>query len=155
MSTTTLEVVMSTSSGTVPAVTSSATSPVRINPTRWNEPFGFDQAQLRRAPKWLLTVAGQGPVDGDGQLVHEGDVAAQVAQAMANVEIVLAAAGMDLGDVLGMTVYAVDVDAVLAAYGAIGRRLAAWGATPPSTLIGVARLAIPGMAVEITVTAGR
>jgi hypothetical protein len=75
-----MEVVMSTSSSTVPAVTSSATSPVRINPTTWNEPFGFDQAQLRRAPKWVLTVAGQGPVDGDGQLVHEGDVAAQVAR---------------------------------------------------------------------------
>jgi enamine deaminase RidA (YjgF/YER057c/UK114 family) len=74
---------------------------------------------------------------------------------MVNVEIVLAAAGMDLGDVFSMTVYAVDVDAVLAAYGAIGRRLAAYGATPPSTLVGVARLSIPGMAVEITVTAGR
>lgn len=100
-------------------------------------------------------MAGQGPVDGDGKLVHADDVAAQVAQAMTNVEIVLAAAGMDLGDVFGMTVYAVDVDAVLAAYGAIGRRLAAYAATPPSTLVGVARLAIPGMAVEITVTAGR
>jgi enamine deaminase RidA (YjgF/YER057c/UK114 family) len=149
-----MEAVMTTGSA-VPTVTRSAASPARINPTTWNEPFGFDQAQLRRAPEWVLTVAGQGPVDGDGQLVHEGDVAAQVAQAMANVEIVLAAAGMDLGDVFGMTVYAVDVDAVLASYGAIGRRLAAYGATPPSTLVGVDRLSIPGMAVEITVTAGR
>lgn len=133
----------------------STASPARINPTSWNEPYGFDQAQLRRAPEWVLTVAGQGPVDGDGELMHSDDVAAQVARAMANVEIVLAAAGMDLGDVFGMTVYAVDVDAVLAAYGGIGRRLAAYGATPPSTLVGVARLAIPEMAVEITVTAGR
>jgi enamine deaminase RidA (YjgF/YER057c/UK114 family) len=146
---------LSSSTHTVPTVTRSTTSPARINPTTWNEPFGFDQAQLRRAPKWVLTVAGQGPVDGDGRLMHEDDVAAQVAQAMANVEIVLAAAGMDLGDVFGMTVYAVDVDAVLAAYGAIGRRLAAYGATPPSTLVGVSRLSLPGMAVEITVTAGR
>jgi enamine deaminase RidA (YjgF/YER057c/UK114 family) len=127
----------------------------RINPTTWNEPFGFDQAQLRRAPERLLTLAGQGPVDENGELMHAGDVAAQVALAMANVEIVLAAGGMDLGDVFTMTVYAVDVDAVMAAYGAIGRRLAAYGATPPSTLVGVARLAIPGMAVEIAVTAGR
>ena len=50
---------------------------------------------------------------------------------MADVEIVLGAGGMDLSDVLSMTVYAVDVDAVLAAYGAIGRRLAAYSATPP------------------------
>jgi enamine deaminase RidA (YjgF/YER057c/UK114 family) len=131
------------------------TQTVRINPTTWNEPYGFDQAQLRPAPERILTVAGQGPVDSDGALVHEDDVAAQVSLAMANVEIVLAAGGMDLGDVFAMTVYATDVDAVLAAYGGIGRRLAAYGATPPSTLVGVSRLSIPGMAVEITVAAGR
>ena len=146
---------MTTSTHSVTPASKSTVSPARINPTTWNEPFGFDQAQLRRAPEWVLTVSGQGPVDADGQLVHPDDVAAQVAQAMANVEIVLAAAGMDLGDVFQMTVYAVDVDAVLAAYGAIGRRLAAYGATPPSTLVGVSRLSIPKMAVEITVTAGR
>ena len=145
---------MTTSTHSVTA-SKSTVSPARINPTTWNEPFGFDQAQLRRAPEWVLTVAGQGPVDANGELVHPDDVAAQVAQAMANVEIVLAAAGMDLGDVFQMTVYAVDVDAVLAAYGAIGRRLAAYGATPPSTLVGVSRLSLPKMAVEITVTAGR
>ncbi len=128
---------------------------VRINPTTWNEPYGFDQAQLRPAPQRILTLAGQGPVDSEGNLQHADDVAAQVALAMANVEIVLGAGGMDLSDVLSMTVYAVDVDAVLAAYGAIGRRLAAYSATPPSTLVGVSRLSIPGMAVEITVTAGR
>ena len=130
---------------------------VRINPTTWNEPYSFDQAQLRSAPQRILTLAGQGPVDSEGNLQHADDVAAQVALAMANVEIVLGAGGMDLSDVLSMTVYAVDVDvdAVLAAYGAIGRRLAAYSATPPSTLVGVSRLSIPGMAVEITVTAGR
>lgn len=146
---------MSTTTATGKTVNKSIDSPVRINPTTWNEPFGFDQAQLRRAPEWVLTVAGQGPVDGDGALMHVDDIPAQVALAMANVEIVLAAAGMDLSDVFALTVYAVDIDAVLAAYGVIGRRLAAYAATPPSTLVGVARLAMPGMAVEITVTAGR
>lgn len=137
----------------------SETSPrvpcTRINPTTWNEPFGFDQAQLRPTPKHLLTVSGQGPVNSSGELMHADDVAAQVALSMANVEIMLAAGGMDLGDVLQMTVYAVDVDGVLAAYAGIGRRLAAYDASPPSTLVGVTRLAIPGMSVEITVVAGR
>jgi enamine deaminase RidA (YjgF/YER057c/UK114 family) len=133
----------------------SHTPVTRINPTTWNEPFGFDQAQLRPAPERILTLAGQGPVDEHGALQHVGDVRAQVSLAMANVEIVLAAGGMDLGDVLSLTVYAVDVDAVVAAYGGIAARLAAYGATPPSTLVGVTRLSLPGMAVEITVTAGR
>ena len=132
------------------------TAPVeRINPTTWNAAFGFDQGQLRPAPARVLTLAGQGPVDESGALLHEGDPAAQLALALANVEAVLAAGGMDLADVLRLTIYAVDVDAVLAAYDVLGERLAAAGATPPMTLLGVTRLAIPGMAVELEVTAGR
>lgn len=134
-----------------------ATQPTvqRINPTSWSEAFGFDQAQSRPAPSRLLTVSGQGPVDETGALLHEGDAAAQVALAMTNLETVLSAGGMTFADVLRMTVYAVDVDAVLAAYGVIGERLGRAGATPPMTLVGVARLAIPGMLVEIEVSAGR
>lgn len=124
-------------------------------PVGRSQRFGFDQGQLRPAPAQILTIAGQGPVDENGQLVHEGDVLAQLALAMSNVETVLAAAGMDLRDVLRMTVYAVDVDAVLRSCTAIRERLSAFGATPPTTLIGVTRLVIPGMDVEIDVTAGR
>ena len=54
-----------------------------------------------------------------------------------------------------MTIYTTDMDATLAAYGAIIERLALAAATPPTTLLGVTRLAIPGMAVEIEVTAAR
>jgi enamine deaminase RidA (YjgF/YER057c/UK114 family) len=44
---------------------------------------------------------------------------------------------------------------VLAVYDALVERLAEFGATPPTTLVGVARLALPGMVVEIEATAGR
>ncbi|MGY1769860.1 RidA family protein [Blastococcus sp. SYSU D00813] len=125
----------------------------RINPTTWNAAFGFDQAQLRPVPARVLTLAGQGPVDESGALLHEGDAAAQLALAVANVEALLAAGGMDWTDVLRLTVYAVDLDAVLAAWDVLGERLGA--ATPPMTLLGVSRLAVPGMAVELEVTAGR
>ena len=132
------------------------TAPVeRINPTTWNAAFGFDQGQLRPAPARLLTLAGQGPVDDDGTLLHEGDVAAQLALALANVEAVLAAGGMGWADVLRLTVHAVDVDAVLAVWDVLTERLARVGATPPTTLVGVARLALPGMVVGLDVTAGR
>jgi len=130
-------------------------APVRINPTTWNLGFHYDQAQVRPAPTQLLTVAGQGPVDADGQFLHEGDVAAQMALAVANVEDLLARGGMDLRDVLRLTIYVTDMDAAVGAYGALVERLAAVGATPPATLVEVRRLAIPGMAVEIDATAGR
>ncbi|MCX5044421.1 RidA family protein [Aldersonia sp. NBC_00410] len=131
------------------------TNPLRINPSTWNADFGFDHGQLRTRVEQLLTVAGQGATDTDGTLLHEGDVCAQLALAMHNVESVLTAAGMDLADVIRMTVYTTDVDATLAAYDAVVERLAAAGATPPATLVGVTRLALAGMAVEIEVTAAR
>jgi hypothetical protein len=46
---------------------------VRINPSTWSSAFRFDQAQLRSTPRQILTLAGQGPVDGDGQLLHPSD----------------------------------------------------------------------------------
>jgi enamine deaminase RidA (YjgF/YER057c/UK114 family) len=131
------------------------TNPVRINPTTWSAPFGFDQGQLRTPIGALLTIAGQGPTDENGALLHEGDTCAQLALAMHNVETVLAAGGMDLRDVVRMTVYTTDFDATLAGYGAVVERLAAAGATPPATLVGVTRLSLPGMTVEIEVTAAR
>lgn len=123
--------------------TTSTTGPVRINPSTWNLTLGFDQAQVRRAPTTILTLAGQGPVDLDGRLVHAGDLTAQVALAVRNVEELLAAAGFT----------PTDVDGVLANYHLITERFAP--ATPPTTLVGVERLALPGMAVELTVQAGR
>lgn len=126
-----------------------------VNPTAWSAAFGYDQAQLRPAPATVLTVAGQGPVDERGVLLHAGDISAQLSLTMANLEAVLAAAGMDLTDVLRLVVYTTDVDATLAAYDAITDRLRLFAASPPTTLLGVQRLALAGMAVEIDATAGR
>jgi enamine deaminase RidA (YjgF/YER057c/UK114 family) len=135
--------------------TSPAAEPTRINPGSWAAGFRYDQAQLRPAPTQLLTMAGQGAIDHDGTLRHPGDVAAQLPVAIANVEELLATADMTLRDVLRLVVYVTDVDAALGAYGALVERLDACGATPPATLVGVERLALPGMTVEIEATAGR
>ncbi|MHC1561290.1 RidA family protein [Actinomycetospora sp. C-140] len=136
-------------------MTQQLTGTYRINPTSWNAGFRYDQAQLRPAPVQLLTVAGQGSLDADGQLLHLGDMTAQMALAIAHVEDLLARGGMDLRDVTRLVVHVTDMDAALASYGAITERLDAAGATPPATLLQVARLAVPGMAVEIDATAAR
>jgi enamine deaminase RidA (YjgF/YER057c/UK114 family) len=95
-----------------------ASRPIRINPSSWSAALQFDQAQLRPAPAELLTVAGQGPVDESGRLLHEGDICAQLSLTMRNIETVLAAARMNWADVLRLTVYTTDVDGILAAYNA-------------------------------------
>jgi enamine deaminase RidA (YjgF/YER057c/UK114 family) len=127
----------------------------RINATTWNTGFRFDQAQLRPAPSQLLTLAGQCPLGPDGELLHEGDPGAQLGAAMENVEQVLSAGGMDLRDVLHLTIYVTDIDAALAGYNAITDRLDSLGATPPATIVEVTRLAIPGMTCEIQLSAAR
>jgi enamine deaminase RidA (YjgF/YER057c/UK114 family) len=121
----------------------------RINPVSWSAPLGFDQGQLHTGVASVLTIAGQGPVDAGGHLLHADDVPAQLALALANVEAVLAEAGLTPADLAQLRVYVTDMAAVLDAYDALVEYLQAAGATPPVTLVEVSRLALPGMVVEI------
>ena len=80
---------------------------------------------------------------------------AQVRQAMDNLEAVLREAGYGLANLVRLTVYTTDVDALFANYGHIVGRLAAAEIRPPITLLGVTRLAFPELMVEIEATAAR
>lgn len=135
--------------------TAPASSPVRINPTTWSAPLGFDQGQVRTHPTAVLTIAGQAPVDADGRLLHEGDVAAQLALALANLASVVEQAGMALTDLAQLRIFVTDMEAALAVYDTVVEHLTGEGATPPATLVEVSRLALPGMAVEIDALAIR
>jgi enamine deaminase RidA (YjgF/YER057c/UK114 family) len=57
----------------------------------------------------LAFVAGQVALDADGELVGPGDLAAQAAQALRNLETVLQELGADWGDVARLNWYLVDV----------------------------------------------
>ena len=117
-------------------------------------PQAFSQVVTADAGR-LVFVAGQGSFDRNGTLLHEGDVTAQLALAVANLEDALAAAGMTLADVAQLTVYALDIAATHAAHDALFGPLAAAGATPPVTLVGVQSLMVPGMAVAVDALAVR
>jgi enamine deaminase RidA (YjgF/YER057c/UK114 family) len=77
----------------------------------------------------------------------------QVATAFANLSSVLGSADMKIADIVRLTVYTTDVDALLAAYGSVSEALAP--NLPAMTLIGVSRLADPELKVEIEATAAR
>ena len=51
----------------------------------WQDAYGYSQGVLVVEPRQTLYAAEQGPVDSEGNLVHEGDVAAQTRHAMDNV----------------------------------------------------------------------
>src|SRR5437763_16012912 len=126
-----------------------------INPWTWQERFGFQQANEVVGAERVLYCAGQTSVDADGRPLHEGQMEAQALQAVDNLEIVLREAGLGLTDIVRLTFYVTDVDAYREAAPAVGRRLGEAGARYASTLIGVTRLALPELTVEIEATAVR
>jgi enamine deaminase RidA (YjgF/YER057c/UK114 family) len=120
-----------------------------VNPWQWSLNFGFDQAELLDGARRQLFCSGQASVDADGNPQHPGDMGAQVALTIDNIEAVLAAGGMSLANLVRVTIYTTDVDALLEQFGAVAERLAGGGGRFASTLIGVTRLAFPELLVEI------
>jgi enamine deaminase RidA (YjgF/YER057c/UK114 family) len=100
-----------------------------------------------------LICAGQTAVDGKGYPQHPEDMRSQIALALDNLEAVLADAGMSLGHVIRLGVYATDVDEALRHFDLLGMRFGPFQCRPPMTLLGVTRLAIPGLLFEIEATA--
>src|SRR4051812_27612861 len=82
---------------------------VPVNPTTWSQAYGYDQGQLRPLPAAILTVAGQGPLDSSGRLMHEDDPAAQLALAFANVADVVRDAGLRVADLAQLRIYVTDI----------------------------------------------
>jgi enamine deaminase RidA (YjgF/YER057c/UK114 family) len=125
-----------------------------INPWTWQDAMGFVQAMEVGPAKRTLLCSGQTSVDANGAPVHAGDMAAQLRQAVANLETVLQAGGFDLTDVVRLNYYTTNVDAFMQGAGAGGlARLAEMNCRPSSTLLGVARLFHPDIMVEIEATA--
>ena len=124
-----------------------------VNPWQWQDQFGFSQAIEVRGAERVLYCAGQTSVDANGAPLHAGDMAAQINQALTNLETVLGHAGLTLANVVRLNYYTRDVAAFLQAGSAYGPRLQAAGCQPASTLLGVASLAFPELLVEIEATA--
>ena len=101
----------------------------------------------------VIFTAGACPLDAQGQVVAPGDVAGQMRQAVANLQVTLEESGAKLSDVLKTTVYVCSArredlvtawDVVAAAFG---------DHDAPSTLLGVAALGYEGQLVEIEAVA--
>ena len=111
--------------------------------------MGFNQGEVVSGETRTLYISGQTAMSAEGRPEHDGDVARQLALALDNVEVVLAEAGMALANLVRLNVYATDVDGLLPHYGVLAGRLAAAAVAPTTTMLGVARLAIPGQLVEL------
>jgi enamine deaminase RidA (YjgF/YER057c/UK114 family) len=124
-----------------------------VNPWTWSAELGFNQGEIVSGQSRTLYCAGQTATNGDGKPQHAGDMAAQVALSLDNLEAVLGEAGMSLANLVRLTVYTTDVDLLLQHYGVLASRLGAARVAPPTTMLGVTRLAIPDLMVELEGTA--
>jgi enamine deaminase RidA (YjgF/YER057c/UK114 family) len=124
-----------------------------VNPYDWSRPIGFSLGELVEGHQRVLYVAGQVSRAPDGEVQHVGDMAGQLALVVDNLEAVLADAEMTLANVVRLGVFTTDVDLLKEHRGALTARLQAADISPPQTLLGVARLALPEMLVEIEATA--
>ena len=124
-----------------------------INPWNWSLNLGYNQAEIIEGAKRQLICAGQTAVDADGTPQHSGDMRKQMVLALDNLEAVLRAAGMGLGNIIRLNIYATDVDESLKNFDLLAARFRPIRATPPMTLLGVTRLALPVLMFEIEATA--
>ena len=127
----------------------------KVNPWKWQDQFAFSQGIEVSAATRTLYCAGQTSVDGEGKVMHAGNMSAQVDQAFRNLATVLEAAGFTLSDVVRLNYYTTDVDGFFQAHDVVKRHLGQAGSQPAGTLLGVARLAFPDLLVEIEATAAK
>ena len=126
-----------------------------VNPETLPTYPGFSHVVIA-PPGRLAFIAGQGAFTADNELVGDGDLHAQVVQAFRNLRAALTAVGARPSDVVSSTFYVVDLDdeATATFVAAMNESLEGEGFPPnASSLIGVARLGVAGMLIEISAVA--
>ncbi|SEK46816.1 Enamine deaminase RidA, house cleaning of reactive enamine intermediates, YjgF/YER057c/UK114 family [Rhodococcus maanshanensis] len=124
-----------------------------VNPWTWSAELGYNQGEIVSGHTRTLYCSGQTAMSGEGRPQHAGDMAPQLALSIDNLEAVLSEAGMSLANLVRLNVYTTDVDLLFQHYGLLASRLGAAGVAPTTTMLGVTRLAIPDLMVELEGTA--
>ena len=102
----------------------------------------------------LIAVSGQLPLDGNGELVGQGDALRQARQVFANLGTALRAAGAGIEDVVRLSVFLTDL-AHLGAFRTARDEAVGGGPAPASSLVQVSGLVLPGAYLEIDALAVR
>ena len=137
----------------------------RVAPSGMAVPVGQYSHAIKVSPKYLVFVAGQVPIDNNGNVVgvdrsdrlrnHQTiDLEAQVRQTFANIDAALKAAGASIKDIVRLDTYVVS--SAINQWRTIGRTVKSemLGPTqPPGATVFVAGLMIPDALVEISAIA--
>ena len=126
----------------------------RINPPGLHQTPGYHHVTVTDAGR-MVFLAGQCPLDEQGQLVGSGDLRAQVEQVVRNIVTALSSVGATSDDVVRTVIYVVSPNRedLALVWTTLRNSAIANALSTASTLLGVAQLGYPGQLVEIDVTA--
>jgi reactive intermediate/imine deaminase len=79
-----------------------------INPSEISLPVSDYSMGVKVPMGDLIFIAGQVPLDGDGQLVGKGDIYAQMRQIFKNIKAVVEKAGAKIENIVKLNVYLTD-----------------------------------------------
>ena len=122
-----------------------------VNAPELAKPHGYSYAVVATGSR-IVHLSGQVSTDADGNLVGEGDLAAQAHQAMVNLVAALRATGADAKEVVKLNLYVVDFTPEREAemYKGLGTAAKETGmGRTATTLISVPALGVPGALIEI------
>jgi enamine deaminase RidA (YjgF/YER057c/UK114 family) len=122
-----------------------------------SKPRGYEDAVLCGGVRQLLFLGGHVAFDQDRKIVHPGDLVPQMKVALQNLRTTLQAAGLNLSDLVKLTIHVTHVPTYRAHLAEIGK---VWREVfgkhyPAMTLLGVVELMEPGCVVEIDGIAAR
>jgi enamine deaminase RidA (YjgF/YER057c/UK114 family) len=131
-----------------------------INPWDWGLQWSMNQAEVVQGLSRYLHCSGQVALVPDAEsemgvsVVHAGDIRGQMEAALENIDAILEKAAMTRSNVLSMRFFTTDIDGFLQNYDVYARWIGEAGTMPPQSLLGVNRLVLPELLVEIEATAG-
>lgn len=130
-----------------------------VNPVDWGHAYSMDQGELVTGTTKHLRCSGQISVDPDPDtelgiaVVSPTDLRGQMAHTFRNIDAVLEKAGMGRENIVALRFFTTDIDGFLANYDVYADWIAPAGTRPPQSLIGVNRLVLPELMVEIEIEA--
>lgn len=130
-----------------------------INPVEWGLAYSMDMGEVVEGATRHLRCSGQISVDPapDTELgiavVSPTDLRGQMEHAFRNIDAVLEKARMGREHIVALRFFTTDMDGFLANYDVYAEWIAPAGTRPPQSLIGVNRLVLPEIMVEIEIEA--
>ena len=126
----------------------------RINPPGLHQTPGYHHITVTNAARTAF-LAGQCPLNEQGQLVGPDNLSAQVEQVIRNIAVALSAVGASPEDVVRTVIYVASAnrDDLALVWTILRNSAISTALSTASTLLGVAQLGYNGQLVEIDVTA--